>query len=98
LEIDHLCRVRCCVNPDHLEAVTHRENILRGNTFAAVNAAKTHCPKGHEYTPENTRIHTGGRRQCIACSRAYDRARYAKQPRGSYYAKKRKEAENAIRG
>src|SRR5690554_6462185 len=52
LDLDHTCRVRRCVNPDHLEPVTHRENLLRGASFAAVNAAKTHCPHGHEYTPE----------------------------------------------
>jgi len=88
LEIDHLFRVRDCVNPDHLEAVTHAVNMRRGG-----NAAKTHCPKGHKYTPENTRIHTGGRRQCKECSRAYDRARYAKEKRGGYYANKRKKGE-----
>lgn len=46
-DIDHLCRVRNCVNPDHLEAVTHRENMLRGDTVVARMAAKTHCAKGH---------------------------------------------------
>jgi len=97
LEIDHLCRMRCCVNPDHLEAVTHRENLRRGNTFAAKNAAKTHCLRGHDLAVEGY-IRWDGRRQCRACGRMFDAARYAKQPRGSYYAKKRKEAENAIRG
>ncbi len=71
LDIDHLCRVRLCVNPAHLEAVTRRENLLRGNTIIARCAAVTHCPRGHEYTPENTG-HTSGRndRWCIVCSRA----------------------------
>ncbi len=54
LELDHLCRTRCCVNPDHLEPVTTRENTLRGNSFAGVNARKTHCPQGHPYSEENT--------------------------------------------
>lgn len=49
LVIDHLCRVRHCVNPAHLEVVTHRDNLLRGNTLAAANAAKPRCPRGHEY-------------------------------------------------
>lgn len=68
LTIDHLCRERACVNPEHLEPVTHRENILRGEGVAAKNAAKTHCPYGHEYDEKNTR-RTGGRRVCRECSR-----------------------------
>lgn len=54
LQIDHLCRVTSCVNPDHLEAVTNQENTLRGDTMPWRLAAKTHCPKGHEYSAENT--------------------------------------------
>ena len=67
--IDHLCRKTSCVNPTHLEAVGMKENILRGTSFSAANAAKTHCAKGHEYTPENTILHPGdrGRRRCAAC-------------------------------
>lgn len=49
LELDHLCKVRSCCNPDHLEAVTHEENVLRGESFAAKNAVLTHCKRGHEY-------------------------------------------------
>ena len=65
LEIDHKCRVRNCVNPEHLEAVTHEENIRRAYEHV------THCPKGHEYNEENTRILTrgNGRRQCKVCDR-----------------------------
>lgn len=51
LTIDHLCRVRNCVNPDHLEAVTMRENLMRGNGYTAKNARKTHCPRGHLLVP-----------------------------------------------
>lgn len=56
LVIDHLCRVRRCVNPEHMEPVTHGENNLRGIGPAAVHAAQTHCIRGHEFTPENTYI------------------------------------------
>lgn len=54
LQLDHLCRVRHCMNPAHLEPVTPRVNVLRSTSFSAANAVKTHCPAGHEYTPENT--------------------------------------------
>ncbi|GAA2990611.1 hypothetical protein GCM10017559_08320 [Streptosporangium longisporum] len=74
LHIDHLCRNRACVNATHLEAVTNQENILRGETIMAANAAKTHCQHGHEYTPENTRLHKGSR-HCRTCARAERRAR-----------------------
>src|ERR1700755_3231525 len=53
LELDHLCRNRACVNPKHLEPVTHRENLLRGMAPAAINSRKTHCPKGHALGPGN---------------------------------------------
>lgn len=53
LTIDHLCRVRACCNPAHLEAVTNQTNILRGAGFAAVHAATTHCPRGHALVAEN---------------------------------------------
>lgn len=79
LELDHLCRVRHCVNPAHLEPVTRRENLLRGETHAARNAAKTHCKRGHEFTPENTYYPKGGR-GCRTCRTAYMRE-YAKTHR-----------------
>ena len=65
--IDHLCRVRSCVNPAHLEPVTWRENLLRGDGHPGRNARKTHCVHGHEFTPENTRITVEGSRSCRTC-------------------------------
>jgi hypothetical protein len=70
LEIDHLCRVRRCVNPAHLEPVTCRENTLRGHTVPAANIAKTHCPQGHPYDEENTYVAKRGDRHCRKCQRA----------------------------
>lgn len=69
LHIDHLCRNPSCVNPAHLEAVTHRENVLRGIGPAAKNAIKTHCKNGHEFTPENTYRWEGkpNKRVCRTC-------------------------------
>lgn len=69
LQLDHLCRNRRCVNPDHLEPVTSRDNTLRGAGVAALNAVKTHCWRGHEFTAENTIVRQDGRRQCRTCSR-----------------------------
>lgn len=72
LQIDHLCRVRHCVNPDHLEPVTNRENVLRGISPPAIHARTTHCPRGHGYTPENTTVR-GGQRFCLACREIHNR-------------------------
>lgn len=67
LDLDHLCRVRKCVNPEHLEPVTRRENLNRGIGISAINHHKTHCKNGHEFTPENTYITPAGYRQCQTC-------------------------------
>jgi HNH endonuclease len=67
LTLDHLCRNRACVNPHHLEPVTCRENILRGESPFALRARKTHCPLGHEYTPANTYVSKRGGRDCRLC-------------------------------
>jgi hypothetical protein len=82
LELDHLCRNVLCVNPAHLEAVTHRENMLRGHNASAINARKTHCPKGHPYSEENTYRNPEGQRYCRICGRARNRAAYRKKVHG----------------
>lgn len=70
-ELDHLCRIRACVNPDHLEPVSHRENCLRGESPSAHHARKTKCKYGHEFTPANTyRKYENGKlggRRCRTC-------------------------------
>jgi hypothetical protein len=76
-ELDHLCRVTFCVNPDHLEPVPHRVNVCRGTTGAAVvkrQTAKTHCPRGHEYAGHNLVVHKDGSRHCRKCRREHDKA------------------------
>jgi hypothetical protein len=67
LELDHLCRVRACVNPNHLEPVTRRENIRRGVSVVAANAVKTHCRNGHPFDEANTYIRANGGRECRPC-------------------------------
>lgn len=76
-EIDHLCRRRNCVNPNHLEAVTPGLNRLRGISPAAMNAQKTDCKNGHALTGPNLIIGPTGCRRCRECKRVYERNRYA---------------------
>lgn len=76
LTIDHLCRCRECVNPAHLEAVTRVENVLRGNGWSGLNKRKTHCPRGHAYTADNIRWHSGNQRRCLACEKGMQRDYY----------------------
>ena len=76
MELDHLCRNRWCVNPDHLEPVTHKENVARG-----LSAKRPECKRGHPYVPSNIINRRDGARQCRECDsllRAERRARKRK--------------------
>jgi hypothetical protein len=83
MTVDHVrargCQFRDCVRVDHLEVVTPRENALRSTSPPAMNAAKSHCIKGHEFTAENT-VRMGAKRQCRTCKRARNAA-YARRKR-----------------
>ena len=84
LELDHLCRVPACVNPDHLEPVTHRENVRRGIAGVVSGARKlaiTQCPQGHAYDDVNTsRASRTGYRTCRTCARTREAARRVADP------------------
>lgn len=75
-DIDHLCRTHACYNPEHLEAVTRKENLRRGK--GNQNVGKTHCPQGHPYSGDNLWVGKAGgynNRRCLICKRA-DKRRY----------------------
>ena len=87
LEVDHLCRVRHCVNVDHFEIVTHRVNTLRGLAPPALHARKEACPQGHPYDAVNTYKTALGARLCRTCAIR----------RSTAYTQKRRELRNAPR-
>lgn len=76
LTLDHLCRNRACVNPDHMEPVTNRVNILRGESFSATLARQTHCKHGHPFSGDNLEIDRDGFRRCITCRRQRQKKRW----------------------
>ena len=73
LQIDHLCRNRACWRPGHLDAVTPRENSMRG-AGGILHVQKTKCIHGHAYTAQNTYTRAGGGRYCLQCKNARRRA------------------------
>lgn len=76
MQLDHLCKVRACCNPDHLEPVTCRENLLRGDTVTARQAAQTHCKRGHPLSGDNLyrRPDRDNGRDCKTCRHKATRA------------------------
>lgn len=100
LELDHVCHTndlqcnagnqcphRRCVNPAHLEPITHLENCRRGRASGRLNpsafaASHSHCKHGHEYTEENTYFNSNGSRSCRTCNREAARRYQAKKKAG----------------
>ncbi|NUP33639.1 MAG: HNH endonuclease [Streptomycetaceae bacterium] len=70
LVIDHLCRNRACCNPEHLDAVTQRVNVHRGDSHVAQQAKKRKCIRGHDLSGDNVRVSRSGKRECKTCHRA----------------------------
>lgn len=80
LQLDHLCRVRHCVNPMHVEPVTQAENLRRGETITAKAVAATYCPQGHPYSGDNLYVSPKGHRSCRQCARDRNARRRVEQP------------------
>ncbi len=75
LQLDHLCRNRACVNPQHVEPVTSRENTMRGLNASAVKARQTACYKGHPFDTTNTYVRSNGTRLCRSCHNINEKKR-----------------------
>ena len=93
LVLDHKCRVKLCVNPNHLEPVVFRENLARGVDF---NGHKTHCPKGHEFNEANTykrKDYSGQNRGCKACRREQMAAFWASKGGQAAYNRARRQTQ-----
>lgn len=95
LQLDHLCRVRNCVNPEHVEPVTQRTNLLRGETITARSAAVTHCPSGHPYSGRNLRVSREGYRYCRECRRIQESLR--RERLGDVYRERQRAYDAAYR-
>jgi Flp pilus assembly pilin Flp len=80
LTIDHLCRVRACVNPAHLEPVSMKVNVLRGVGAAAQHARQTHCKRGHPLVGEHVYLNAQGHRRCRTCQLEMHAERYRTDP------------------
>lgn len=78
MQVDHLCRNRRCVSPEHLELVTGAENVRRSDSITNVLASRTSCINGHELTETNTYYRRDGTRNCRECKRIRDRVRKAR--------------------
>lgn len=85
LQIDHLCKVTNCVNPEHLEPVTRQENHRRSNSVSGINARKTHCKRKHPLSGDNIRIDRGTR-QCKKCNALREAQRRERNRLGSTVA------------
>jgi hypothetical protein len=100
LQLDHLCRVRHCCNPRHLEPVTGKENVRRGIVSAyqrSIPLWMTHCRRGHEFTPENTYVPPSGQRVCRSCLRAAQARWYRKAGRRATVSDMAQEASLTLR-
>jgi len=95
-ELDHLCRVRACSSAAHLEPVTRKENLARGD--GNQNKDKTECIRGHEFTPENTLVEPNGGRHCRTCRRDNARESYRRLHRPDLVGKPVPEGRGRPRG
>ena len=73
LTVDHLCRNRSCIRPDHMDLVPMGVNTMRGTSVSAINVAKTHCVRGHPFDATNTRLDSYQHRHCRTCEREHCR-------------------------
>lgn len=89
MTIDHLCRVRNCVNPEHLEPVTPRENTLRGTAPSAFNKTKTHCKKGHLFAGNNLYVNPRGDRNCKTCKAIWQKDWQIRRQLSGYIPRRR---------